>query len=68
MDAYGVAVRAGAITPQFEDEASMREEAGLPAPSDAVRRAWTDDEGYRRPITLKPKSDTNPVEIPPQED
>lgn len=52
-DAYGVAVRAGAVTPQRADEADFRGELGLPAMSDDVNSAWADDEGIRRPITLR---------------
>ena len=56
-DAYGVAVRAGAITPQDEDEDLFREEMGLPAVSNEVKSAWEEDGGVRRPITLKYKWD-----------
>jgi HK97 family phage portal protein len=62
MDAYGVAVRAGAITPQIEDEVKLREEAGLPPISDDIKRAWDEDEGYRRPITLKLKQEIEKLE------
>lgn len=53
FDAYGVAVRAGALTPQTADEQRFRKEAGLPAMSTEVNSAWTDDGGIRRPITLQ---------------
>lgn len=53
-DAYGVAVRAGAVTPQADDEASFREQLELPAMSSDVQAAWQRDEGTRRPITLTP--------------
>lgn len=53
FDSYGVGVRAGSITPQTEDETSFRAEAGLPPISEAVIGAWSDDGGYRRPITLQ---------------
>jgi hypothetical protein len=52
VDAYGVAVRAGAITPNDQDEAHFRAALGLPAVNSNVARAWTDDRGVRRPITL----------------
>lgn len=52
-DTYGVAVRAGAITPQQADEDYFRDAAGLPVKSAEVVRAWDDDGGVRRPITLK---------------
>jgi len=57
FDAYGVAVRAGAITPEREDEAAFRKEAGLPPMSAAVLGAWVEDKGFRRPITLLSKTD-----------
>lgn len=52
MDAYGVGVRAGCLTPNQEDEASFREALGLGAMNTNVISAWADDEGVRRPITL----------------
>jgi len=52
IDAYGVGVRAGSITPQEEDEQHFRDKMGLPIQSSSVTEAWEDDSGYRRPITL----------------
>lgn len=52
-DAYGVAVRAGAVTPQQPDEEHFRMELGLPEMTEAAAKAWADDAGVRRPITLK---------------
>jgi len=52
-DAYGVAVRAGSLTPQKADEESFREKAGLPKMSKDAEEAWADDGGTRRPITLQ---------------
>jgi hypothetical protein len=57
FDAYGVAVRAGALTPQTSDEDQFRSEAGLPIMSEAVDSAWNDDGGVRRPITLQSKTE-----------
>ena len=51
-DAYGVAVRAGAITPQTDDENEFRKRMKLPAMTADAQRAWSDDKGVRRPITL----------------
>jgi len=53
IDAYGVGVRAGVITPQPEDEAAIREKLSLPAATEAVRKAWAEDGGVRRPITIR---------------
>lgn len=51
-DAYGVAVRAGAITPQAEDEDHFRQALGLPKMSPGAKQAWMEDKGTRRPITI----------------
>lgn len=53
FDAYGIGVRAGAITPQREDEESFRAKAGFPALTAPVKTAW-EAEPTRRPITLAP--------------
>jgi hypothetical protein len=60
FDAYGVAVRAGAITPCDADEDEFRKEAGLPAMTPAVKGAWKEDKGFRRPITLAPAGGAAP--------
>jgi len=52
-DTYGVGVRAGIITPQFDDEKSFREDLGIPVASSDVVAAWDADGGTRRPITLQ---------------
>jgi hypothetical protein len=52
FNAYGVGVRAGAITAQVADEQFFRLLAGLPEMSQEVVDTWT-EEGVRRPITLK---------------
>lgn len=67
MDAYGVGVRAGAITPQEDDEAAFRERAKLPKLSSAGKEQWKKDKGVRRPITLAPPEGTlnAPVEGKP---
>lgn len=52
VEQYGVAVRAGVITPQVEDEDALRKRMGLPPVSEAVKSTWTKDGGTRRPITL----------------
>jgi hypothetical protein len=51
-NAYGIGVRAGAITSQREDEVFFRDIANLPPMSPAVEQVWL-DEGVRRPVTLK---------------
>lgn len=53
-DAYGVAVRAGAITPTKEDEIAFRKLIGMPEITPDVAKEW-DEEPTRRPITI-----TNP--------
>lgn len=51
-DAAGVAVRAGLMTPQTDDEKQIRQDLQMPQMSGDVDKAWTHDEGYRTPITL----------------
>lgn len=63
LDAYGVGVRAGAITPIDVDEEYFRSQAGLPAKTAAVVTAWTEDGGIRRPITLQPKAGEQPPQV-----
>lgn len=59
FDQYGIGVRAGAITPQADDERHFRELAGLPSVTIPVENEWTDEE-VRRPITLREvTSETN---------
>ena len=53
-DAYGVAVRAGTVTPQAADENLFRTRLGLPPMSAEATKAWKADKGVRRPITLTP--------------
>lgn len=57
MDAYGVGVRAGAITPQQPDEDNFRKELELPSLGNEGREAWEEDDGVRRPITLLPSGE-----------
>jgi lambda family phage portal protein len=59
-DAYGVAVRAGAVTPQTADEGSFRQKFRLPAMSAEVEKAWTDDGGIRRPTTIQQQGGGSP--------
>ena len=64
---YGIAVRAGAITPQIEDEEIMRKAMGLPAMSAAARELWATQK-VREPITLRgagAQTDTPPQEENP---
>ena len=51
LDAVGVAVRSGLVTPQEDDEARTRADLGLPPMSEAARKAWS-EEPVRRPVTL----------------
>lgn len=52
MDLYGVAVRAGVVTPTPADEQHYRQRIGLPAMTSDVDASWQEDGGVRRPITL----------------
>lgn len=62
-DAFGVSVRAGAVTPSKEDEAFMRERLGLPPMSAAVASAWA-KEDVRRPITIAAADGSSPMSAP----
>ena len=68
MDAYGVGVRAGGITPHQEDEESFRQKLGLPPISSFIKTAWQKDDGFRRPITLSNGQSNAPTPIPDTED
>ena len=58
VDAFGVGVRAGAITPQLADEEELRRRMNLPAMSESAKAAWQKDQGTRRPITITPAPGT----------
>lgn len=58
FDAYGVGVRAGAITPNADDEAYFRGILAVPDINAATDESWQEDGGYRRPITLKGSEDS----------
>jgi lambda family phage portal protein len=51
LDSYGVAVRAGVITPNIEDERAVREQMHLPQVPPQVEAEWADSP-TRAPITL----------------
>jgi hypothetical protein len=53
LDAYGVGVRAGVITPCLEDENSFRAMLGLEAAPPEVVEAWEEQGGIRIPVTLQ---------------
>lgn len=59
VDAYGVGVRAGVITPHADDENHFRQLMGLPPVNTSISQQWN-KEPTRRPITLtQPASETN---------
>ena len=53
LDAYGVAVRAGCVTPCFEDEEFFRKTIGLVAPTEQIKKYWEEQGGIKRPLTIK---------------
>ena len=61
LDAYGAAVRAGAITPQVMDEDHFRTLAGLPKLSGPAEQLWRKQGGTRSPITLASKGAPQPA-------
>ena len=52
IDSYAVAVRAGVITPQSQDEAFIRQNMDLPEMSDEVKSDWQKRDNIRAPITI----------------
>jgi hypothetical protein len=58
VEIYGVAVRAGLVTPCLEDENEFRALFGFKSAPDSVVKDWKDSEGVRRPITLQRPSTT----------
>jgi hypothetical protein len=57
LDLYGVAVRAGALTPQIEDEIYFRKLIDLPEMTEPVRKDWAASDGVRKPLTIKEKGE-----------
>jgi hypothetical protein len=53
MNAYGIAVRSGFVTPQIEDEEALRRDLKLPGLSPAARALWEAQGLVRQPVTLK---------------
>jgi hypothetical protein len=53
IDAYGVGVRAGLLTPCLQDENAFRQMLGLDSAPQEVEQAWQDQGGIRIPITLQ---------------
>lgn len=51
-ETYGVAVRAGLITPNIDDERAARIMFGLPPPNESVISEWSRTNGVRAPITI----------------
>lgn len=66
LEAYGVAVRAGVITPTVDDEEHWRKQIGLPPLPQAVRNAWKKEQDVRRPITLAQPGQQNTSQPPTQ--
>jgi len=64
LEAYGIGVRAGVLTPCAEDETSFRAILGLPAMPESVSKDWKESAGVRRPITLQKPAATGGTEDP----
>lgn len=63
IDAYGVGVRAGSITPTLSDEEYFRALAAFPQITEEVRGSWEEDGGFRRPVTLAVPVQNNDFEV-----
>ena len=53
LEAYGIAVRAGVITPCLQDENQFRKLMGLETAPAEVVADWTETKGVRKPVTLQ---------------
>jgi len=53
LDAYGIGVRGGVLTPCLEDENAFRKMIGLPPAPPGVVAEWGRTKGVRLPITLQ---------------
>ncbi len=62
IDAFGVGVRAGVITPTIDDEEFFRNFLQVAPVNSEVEESWSEDGGYRRPITLKGSEDSESEE------
>lgn len=60
LDTYGVAVRAGVITPNAKDEDHWRAELGLPETPPEVTKSWTSRGGVVQPVTIQPDASSQP--------
>jgi hypothetical protein len=60
MEAYGIGVRSGSLTPQPDDEAAFRELLNLPAPGAAIAAKWAAQGGTRAPVTIA--NNANPTD------
>jgi hypothetical protein len=59
LEAYGVGVRAGVLTPCLQDENEFRKMLRLPTAPAEVVSDWNSSSGVRRPITLAKPSLTD---------
>ena len=66
IDTYGVAVRAGLITPQVTDEQYFRRVMDLPEMSADAIEDWAKTNNIRKPVTLAKSEET--VEVDGVED
>lgn len=67
LDTHGVAVRAGVITPNLEDESAVREQMRLPQVPPQVEQEWQENP-VRSPITLSSGLQADPNAVDPSGD
>jgi len=65
LDAYGVGVRAGVITPCLDDENAFRKMLGLDSAPQPVVEAWEEQGGVRTPVTLQRTGQIDEIEGAP---
>jgi hypothetical protein len=77
IDAYGIGVRAGVLTPCLQDENAFRKMLGLADAPKEVVDSWSAQGGTRAPITLQrvkdieeaiPEQTPEPETTEPEED
>jgi hypothetical protein len=61
LNCYGVAVRAGVVTPQKADEIYFRQLMDLPQMGEDVSKDWAETNGVRHPLTIKRPGEDAPA-------
>ena len=68
VDTFGVAVRAGLLTPTLDDEKYIRELLGFPDVTSEVVALWSESNNVRLPVTLQTGKPAGGSAAPPEGD